>query len=191
MLAPRSLGRACRCRGAPGATRLAAGGVAASNLRLGADVAGVEGTGHGGVLCAFQDGSAVGEDGHFVRGDPETEEEIVLADVIGRGGQPAPQCGQIYGATVLVNLDRIPPAHGDVGLRVAVEVGEFTTDAYRALEVARNAHGLEMAGPYIAREQSPRYARFASDQQFEGFGYLQRGDEVHDGSEDADRVTRF
>ena len=46
-----------------------------------ADVAGVEAAGDGGIGSAFEDGAAVGEDGHFVGGDAEAEEEVVVADL--------------------------------------------------------------------------------------------------------------
>ena len=46
----------------------------------GADVAGVKAAGDGGIGGAFEDSAAVGEDGHFVGGDAETEEEVVVAN---------------------------------------------------------------------------------------------------------------
>lgn len=49
-------------------------------MRLRADVASVEAAGDGGVGGAFEDGAAVGENGHFVGGDAEAEEEVVVAD---------------------------------------------------------------------------------------------------------------
>lgn len=50
-----------------------------------ADVAGVERARDGGVLCSFEDGAAIGKDGHFVRGDAEAKKKLVLTYV--RSGQ--------------------------------------------------------------------------------------------------------
>jgi hypothetical protein len=52
--------------------------------RLRSYVAGVEGASNRRVFCAFEDGAAVGEDGHFVGVDAEAEQEIVMADVVNR-----------------------------------------------------------------------------------------------------------
>ena len=49
--------------------------------KLGADVAGVDGAGDCGIFCAFEDGAAIGEDGHFIGRDAKAKQEIILADV--------------------------------------------------------------------------------------------------------------
>ncbi len=53
----------------------------------GADVAGVEGARHGGIPGALENGTTVGEDGHFIRRDGEAEQKIVLADAVDEGLQ--------------------------------------------------------------------------------------------------------
>src|SRR5712692_9650494 len=109
--------------------------------KSGADVAGVEGTCDGGIFCAFEDGAAVGEDGHFVGRDAETEQEFVVADVGDGGREAAFEHGEIEGAAALVNLDGIAAAHGDVRLGFAVEIREITAGAGAAVRVARDADG--------------------------------------------------
>jgi len=65
--------------------------------RLGADEAGVEGAGDGGVFCAFDYGAAVGEDCYFVGGSLEAEQELVVPNFGSRcgggcGSQAAAEC---------------------------------------------------------------------------------------------------
>ena len=61
----------------------------------GSDVAGVEGACYGGILGAFENGAAVGEDGHLVRVDAKTEQEFVVADIGDGGRKPLLQRSQI------------------------------------------------------------------------------------------------
>src|SRR5260221_13858612 len=144
--------------------------------KSGADVAGVEGTRDGGIFCAFEDGAAVGEDGHFVGRDAEAKKELVVADVEDGGREAAFQHGEVEGAAALMNLDGIAAAHGDVGLGFAVEVGEFAAGAGAAVWVALDADGLEMAGPDVAGNEAAMERVRAAGQELHGFGGFERSD---------------
>ena len=76
----------------------------------GADIAGVERTRDRGVFCAFENGSAISENGHLVRFDTKTEQEFVVADVGNSGSEPLPQRPQVKGASALMNLHGIAAA---------------------------------------------------------------------------------
>ena len=92
----------------------------------GADEAGVEGAGDGDVGGALDDGAAVGEEGEGVRAAAEAEEEVVGAQGLNVrvGAEAGLQGGEVDGAVVLVDLDGVAAAEGDVGAVLAGEVGE-------------------------------------------------------------------
>jgi hypothetical protein len=92
-------------------------------ILLGADEAGVEGTGERDVGGALDDGSAVGEEGEGVGWTLEAEEKVVKAD--GSVGEEAvAHGGEVDGAVMLVDLDGVSAAEGDVGAAFAREMGE-------------------------------------------------------------------
>jgi len=157
----------------------------------GADVAGVEGASDGGILGAFQDGATVGEHGHFIGRDAEAEKEIVVADVGDGGGEAGFQSGQVERASAFVDLHGIAAAHGDVGLGLAIEVRKFTAGAGAAIRVAGDAEGLETAGPNVAGDETAVEGGGASRQDFDGFGGLERSDQIDNRPEDADGVAGF
>jgi hypothetical protein len=73
------------------------------------DVTGVEATGDGGVGGAFDDGTSVGEQSHFVRLFPELQQEVGMTDAAMRLKTLA-QGVEINWAIMLVNLDGITSA---------------------------------------------------------------------------------
>src|SRR5580658_4456806 len=83
----------------------------------GADEAGVEGAGDGGILGALDNGATVGEDGQFRRWSAEAEQEVVVLDFGGGGGESAAQRAEVEGAAAFVDLHGVATAHGDLGLR--------------------------------------------------------------------------
>src|SRR4029077_15258701 len=113
-------GRACGVRsGAPGILLAESQPLKQKrNERSGAEVARVERTCHGGIFGAFEDGSPVGKDGHFVGRNTETNQEIILADVFDDWPQAKPESGEVNRAAVFVNLHGISAAQGDVWLRL-------------------------------------------------------------------------
>ena len=116
----------------------------------GADEAGVEGAGEGDVGCALDETAAVGEEGKGVGRAVETEQEVVEADgtVWLEAGAHG---GEVDGAVVLVDLDGVAAAEGDVRAAFASEVRE---DAL----IADGAGGVGGAGVDLA----PGYTSLAS-----------------------------
>lgn len=173
--------------GPPPAGRLAA----ALHKNLGADVAGVQGAGGGGIRGALEDGAAVRENGHFVGGDAKAEKEFIVADVGDSGSQTTFQSGQVESAMVFVNLDRIAAAHGDVRLGVAMKVAEIAAGAGAAVWVEGNSDGLEMAAPDIAGDEAAMQRGGLAGEKFDSFGGFKRGDQIDDRAEDANGVAGF
>jgi hypothetical protein len=92
---------------------------------------------------------------------------------------------------VFVNLDGIAAAHGDVGLGLAMQIGELVLHASAALEIALYLHGLKMAGPNVAGDQAAMESPRIAGEELDGFGGLQGGDEIDDRAEDADGIAGF
>jgi hypothetical protein len=89
--------------------------------RSGAYEAGVEGAGEGDVGGALDETAAVGEEGEGVGWALEAEEEIVEAEFpnVGLGGEAVAHGGEVDGAVMLVDLDGVAAAEGDVGTTFA------------------------------------------------------------------------
>jgi hypothetical protein len=126
-----------------------------------------------------------------MRGTVEAQEEVVKADeaVWGKAGAHS---REIDRAVVLVNLDGVAAAEGDVGASDACEVGEDALTAYGAGGV-RTA-GVDLAvlvGPEIVREESAAHEMWLVGEELEGLGGLERGGQVDGGGEDAGGVTSF
>src|SRR5580704_13832690 len=105
-----------------------------------------------------------------------------MANIGERGREPRPQRSQIESPSALVNLDRVAPAKGDVRLGLSLEIREIAAGAGAAGGILRNADGLEMAAPNISRDQAAVQGLFAASQKLEGFGDLERSDEIDDGA---------
>ena len=71
----------------------------------------------------MNEAAAVGEESEDVRGSLEAQEEVVEADGA-MGLEAIAHGGEVDGAMVLVDLDRVSAAEGDVGAAFAGEVGE-------------------------------------------------------------------
>src|ERR1700722_8489194 len=85
--------------------------------------AGVEGTGEGYISRSLNEGSTIGKKGDGVGWALEPQEEVVEADVA-VGGEAVAHGAEVYGAVVLVDLDGVAAAEGDVGTAFSGEVGE-------------------------------------------------------------------
>ena len=77
---------------------------AGATKTLAAYVSGIEAAGYGCVCGAFDDGSAVGEQGHLVGVGPEFQDEIVVSHRA-VGFKAGAYFGEIQGAMAFVNLD--------------------------------------------------------------------------------------
>lgn len=92
---------------------------------------------------------------------------------------------------MFVNLYGIATTHGDVGLGLAVQIGEVFLNARAALGAARDLHGLKMSGPDVAGDEAAMESFAVAGEQLDGFGGLEGGDEIDHRAEDADGVAGF
>jgi hypothetical protein len=76
----------------------------------GADVPGVDRARDCGIFCAFENGTAVGEDSHLIGIDAKTEQEFIMADIGDGGREPLLQRSQVQISAAFVDLDGIPAA---------------------------------------------------------------------------------
>ena len=168
--------------------------------RSGADEAGVEAAGESDVRGAVDEGAAVGEEGDGVGAAAEAEQEGVRADVgeVGDGGELVLHGGEVDGAMVLVDLDGVAAAEGDVGAEGSGEVGEVAEVA----DLAAGARGgggdfsvIEAGGcgglPKFEAKKGSAQEVVLAGEDFEGFGDLQGGGKVDGGGEDAGGVAGF
>ena len=88
--------------------------VGLSGNRSGADEAGIEGAGQSDVGGALDETAAVGEEGEGVWAAAELEQQPILSDVAVRA-EPFGGGGEVDGAVMLVDLDGVAAAEGDVG----------------------------------------------------------------------------
>lgn len=98
---------------------------------------------------------------------------------------------EIEGASAFVDLDRIAPAHGDVGLSFAGEMRELVLNTNVTLWIALGLNGLEPAGPDVAGEKAKVKGRVSSGEEFHGFGNFERSNEIDDRAKNADGVAGF
>ena len=123
-------------------------------------------------MGAFDDGAAVGEDGHFVGRNLEAQKEIVAAN----GGEgmfeAAAEFGEIEMAAALVDLNGVAPAHGDVRLGLTFEISEIMLGAGAAGFVAFDANGLDAILPDVAGDETIIEGGAIAGEEFEGFGGL-------------------
>lgn len=64
-------------------------------------------------------------------------------------------------------------------------------DTNAARGIAFGADGLESSGPDVAGDERAVKRRTAAREEFHRFGDFDGGDEVHNGAENANRVTGF
>src|SRR5260370_4958009 len=159
--------------------------------RSGADVPGVEGARHGGILGALEDGAAVSENGHFIRRNPEAKQKIVQTHVVDERPQSNSENGEVESAGAFVNLHGITTAHGDAGLGFSFKIGEIAPGASAALGIARHTNGLHATGPDVAREQAPMKSLGAAGEEFQACGAFQRGNQIDDRPGHTDVVAGF
>src|SRR5579864_7748428 len=90
------------------------------------DEARIERTSQGDVGCALNDGPAVGEQGNGVWTATETQQQVVAADIldVGMGGKAGAHGGEVDGTVMLMDLDGVAAAEGDVSAILASKVGE-------------------------------------------------------------------
>ena len=107
-------------------------------------------------------------------------------------GEAVAHGGEVDGAVVLVDLDGVAAAEGDVGAAFAGEVGEDALAADGAVGVG--GAGVDLAalvGPEVEGEEGAADEVGLVGEEFEGFGDLDGGGEVDGGGEDAGGVAGF
>jgi hypothetical protein len=158
---------------------------------LGADEAGVEGAGEGDVSRALDEAAAVGEEGEGVGWVLEAQEEIVETDGAVRGETSA-HGGEVDGTVVLVDLDGVAAAEGDMRAAFSGQVREDSLAADGACGIGGG--GVDLASlvrPKIVREEGAAHEVGLVGEELEGFGGLEGGGEVDGGGEDAGSVAGF
>ena len=118
--------------------------------KSGSDEAGVEGAGEGDVGGALDEGAAVGEEGDGVGWALEAEEEIVETDLT-VGGEAVAHGGEVHGTAVLVDLNGVAAAEGDVRAALAGEVSEETLAADGAVGIGLGGADLAVLACWRSR----------------------------------------
>ena len=157
----------------------------------GAQVFGVEGAGYGWIVCAFNDGAAIREDGEFVGQYLEAQEKTVLAKA-GDGRREALLKGlQVQRAMMFVDLDGITATHGDVWLCCAMKIGELAANTGAAVGRALGEDGLKASRPNVGGDQTAMKRGVISGQKLKGFGSFEGSDEIDDRAKNANGVASF
>jgi hypothetical protein len=121
----------------------------------------------------------------------ETEEEIVEADGAVRSEAVA-HGGEIDGAMMLVDLDGVAAAEGDVRAAFAGEMGEDALAADGACGVGGGGGDLaSLVCPEVMREEGAAHEVGLMGEELEGFGGLDGSGEIDGGGEDAGGVAGF
>lgn len=96
---------------------------------------------------------------------------------------------EIERTAAFVNLDGIPAAHGDMGLRFSCKMRELMVGADTTFRIAFELERLEPPAPHVAGDKAAVQSGSAACEEFHGFGDCQRSDQVHDRTENADGVA--
>jgi hypothetical protein len=157
----------------------------------GADEAGVKGASERGVGGSLDDGAAVGEERDGVGRAVEAEEKIVEAN-LAVWAEAVAHGGEVYGTVMLVDLDGVAPAEGDVG---AVFAGEVSEDALAADSAPRaGISGTDLTAikvstscwrPEIEGEKGAAHEVRLAGKELESFSDLDGGGQVDGGGENA------
>ena len=129
----------------------------------------------------MNDGAPVGEECECVGWTVEAKEEIVKTD-LAVGGETVAHGGEVDGALMLVNLDRVSAAEGDVWAAFAGEMREDALGADCAGGVGlRGVDFATLVGPEIEGEERSADEVGLAGKELEGFGDLDGGDEIYCG----------
>ncbi len=90
-----------------------------------------------------------------------------------------------------MDLNGVPSAHGDVGLRLAGQVRELMANTDAAFGIALRMERLETPAPYITRQKTAVQGGEAAREKLHGFGNFEGGDEIDDRAKNADGVAGF
>lgn len=121
----------------------------------------------------------------------EAKEHAVAADVSVRA-KAGGQLGEVDGAGVLVDLDGVAAAEGDVGAALAAQVAEVSRAA--DLTTGMGAGGFDfgpLVGPLVDGKQAAAHAFGLAGEELERLGNLDGSSHVDGGVEDAGGVAGF
>src|SRR5262249_4550572 len=104
---------------------------------------------------AFQDGSAVSKDCHFIKSDAEANQEIVLPNIVHHWLQTKNKFGKVEGPAALVNLYRIAAAKRNMQLSFPFQIPIMMLHTSPAFRIAGHANRLQAASPNVAGNQPP------------------------------------
>lgn len=124
----------------------------------------------------------------------EAEEELVEAEVVDVcvRRESIAHGSEVDWAMVLVNLNRVAAAEGDVRAAFAGEVGEEALSADGAGGVGFGGVDLSaLVGPEVVGEEGAAHEVGLVGEEFESLGGLDGGGEVDRGGEDAGGVAGF
>ena len=133
-----------------------------------------------------------------MRAAAEAEQKVVGAEGfdVGVGLEAGLEGGEVDGAAVLVDLDGVAAAEGDVWASRAGEVGEDALAADLAAGAGRAGGdlgafqgGVAGGSPEIEGEQGAAHELRLAGEELEGFGDLDGGGEIDGGGEDAGGVA--
>jgi hypothetical protein len=156
---------------------------------LGADEAGVEGAGEGDVGCALNEAAAVGKEREAMRRALEAEKKIVEPDG-SVGLEAVTHGGKVDRAMVLVDLDGVATAEGDVRTPLTGQVGEDALAADGAGGVGFGCIDFAaLVAPKIVTQESAAHEVWLVGEEFQGFGGLDGGGKIDRSGEDARSVA--
>jgi len=123
----------------------------ANERNSGADETGVEATGGGDVLCATDDGAAVGEEHDVVLGDGKAQSEFVDAH-LAEGFEAEGQFDEIQRTGRFMDLHGVAPAEADRDTAWIFEIAKLTARA-------DGTGGIRRTGVDLARGSIPNIER--------------------------------
>ena len=87
----------------------------------GTDETGVKRTGQHDICRPLDNSAAIGKQCDGVGAAAKAEQKVIGADVadVGMGAEPGAQSGKVHGPVVLMDLDGVTSAKGDVGTALA------------------------------------------------------------------------
>src|SRR5947209_5944822 len=120
------------------------------NRMLRPNVSCVERSRHRRILRALYNRAPVRKYRHLMRRHAKAQQEFIVSDVRYASTKTLPQRRQIQLPAMLVNLYRIPPAHGYPSLSLPSQIREVAAHARAALRITFHRNRLESATPQFA-----------------------------------------
>jgi hypothetical protein len=134
--------------------------------------AGIQAARHGSVVGAFDNGPAIGKEGHLIGIAPELEYKGVMFHRAVRA-QLSGHLGKIHWAVALMNLNRVSAAQSNLRPMLTCQVDEFMFLASLAARAWLGGGYLGLfVTPHVKGKQGPSQLVFCAYQELNGFGRL-------------------